>query len=449
MLSTTSAATSRAPSLPSPSAATPPAIPNLILNFPSEITGYVYSNTLGDVQIINYGKESVTGSAGTFPAKSTGLAIPPTFGHVYSAEESTGQLGIIDNTTGKTYGLNLPNVFQVVVNQGDTVVLAMVRNSEHPLSRHQAQRQHPICDLHRSHCRRHRRSRLRTLQPARLLRRRRSTASIPPLPRAGTFDRPINAYFSLDGNAVYVLNCGPECGGTTSSVTYSAARRAPGQYLHQQHQPAQQNPNAFLANVPVPGGVTAAVSDGTTLYVSGQQLQPDGLFAGNLSTINLATNTVTSVTSISDGHHTKMLFADDNTLWIGSQLCANGERAAAPRNSSQQASPPTRQPTTTASPASPCPQALRLSARRSFRPLRRAHHPCRRPLPQHQSEPVLLRRPHRPLLGSDSHKVYTAYGGQIHAFNTADGSEINNTNITVQGTALDVAYMDAVTDAAN
>ncbi len=41
--------------------------PNLILNFPSEITGYVYSNTLGDVQIINYGKESVTGSAGKFP----------------------------------------------------------------------------------------------------------------------------------------------------------------------------------------------------------------------------------------------------------------------------------------------------------------------------------------------------------------------------------------------
>jgi len=46
-------------------------------------------------------------------------------------------------------------------------------------------------------------------------------------------------------------------------------------------------------------------------------------------------------------------------------------------------------------------------------------------------------------------KVYTAYGGQVHAFNTADGSEINNVNIIVQGTALDVAYLDAVTDADN
>ena len=46
-------------------------------------------------------------------------------------------------------------------------------------------------------------------------------------------------------------------------------------------------------------------------------------------------------------------------------------------------------------------------------------------------------------------KVYTAYGGQVHVFNTADGSEINNQYVTVQGTALDVAYMDALTDDAN
>ena len=46
-------------------------------------------------------------------------------------------------------------------------------------------------------------------------------------------------------------------------------------------------------------------------------------------------------------------------------------------------------------------------------------------------------------------KVYTAYGGQVHAFNTVDGSEIDNTNITVQGTANDVAYMDASTNLAN
>jgi hypothetical protein len=45
--------------------------------------------------------------------------------------------------------------------------------------------------------------------------------------------------------------------------------------------------------------------------------------------------------------------------------------------------------------------------------------------------------------------MYTAYGGQVHAFETATGTEINNQYITVQGTALDVAYMDANTDTAN
>jgi hypothetical protein len=46
-------------------------------------------------------------------------------------------------------------------------------------------------------------------------------------------------------------------------------------------------------------------------------------------------------------------------------------------------------------------------------------------------------------------KVYTADGGQIHAFNTVDGSERDNYYITVQGTVFDVAYMDALTNAAN
>jgi hypothetical protein len=420
--------------------------PDLILNFPSEITGYVYSNTLGDVQIINYGKESVTGSAGKFPALSTGLAVPPTFGHLYSAEESVGQLGIIDNTTGLTYGLNLPNVFQVVVNQGDSVVLAMVRNSN---------------TLYRV-------IKLNANTPYAT-----STAAIagvtgavdcepfnlpvycvvavnssnPAAPTASTFDRPTNAYFSLDGNTVYVLNCGPECGGNASSVTYLQ----PGALqvnTYTSNTPA--NPNAFLANVPVPGGVTAAVSDGTTLYVSGQQLQPDGLFAGNLSTINLATNTVTSVTSISDGHHSKMLFADDNTLWVGSQLCATGERAA---RAAQEiaAGQPTDQ-----SANYNC--LTRVALPSGSTPISASIIPA---VSQSATNPVTVPYPNTnqnlyyygDLTGlcwvQTLHKVYTAYGGQIHAFNTADGSEINNKNIIIQGTALDVAYMDAFTDAAN
>ncbi|MEO6982186.1 MAG: hypothetical protein ABI072_03615, partial [Edaphobacter sp.] len=105
--------------------------PNLILNFPEQVRGYVYSDLLGDFSVVDYSKETASATAGKFPAKSTSLAIPPGFTHIYSAEASIGQLGIIDNTNGGVgYGLVIPNVYKVAVNQGDTVVLIMVRNSD-------------------------------------------------------------------------------------------------------------------------------------------------------------------------------------------------------------------------------------------------------------------------------------------------------------------------------
>jgi hypothetical protein len=403
--------------------------PDLILNFPAEITGFVYSSAKGDVQIVNYGKESVTGAAGTFPALSTGLAIPTNAGHIYSAEETIGQLGVIDNTTGQSYGLVLPNVFQVVVNQGDTVVLAMVRNSNkiYRLVKLNAN-QYPTSTaadvaIGAADC-----------QPFNL-----PVYCIVPVntgSHANAFDRPTGAYFSLDGTAVYVLNCGQECGGTTSSVTYLQ----PGVLEYNNIPTTVPDASAFANQVLVPGGVTAAVSNGTTLYVSGQQLQSDGLFAGNLSTISLATNTVTGKYSISDGNHSRMLFADDNTLWIGSQFCATGERA-------HQAS----LGVTTQAANYNCLTRFDMGAlTASIVPfVTQGSATAVVPYPNTNQNQYY----YGDLTGlcwvQGFHKVYTAYGGQVHAFNTADGSEINNVNIIVQGTALDVAYMDAVTDADN
>jgi hypothetical protein len=403
--------------------------PNLILNFPAEITGFVYSSAQGDIQIINYGKESVTGSAGTFPAKSTGLAIPTNAGHIYSAEETIGQLGIIDNTTGQSYSLILPNVFQVVVNQGDSVVLAMVRNSNtvYRLVKLNSN-QYPtstaaIVATGAADC-----------EPFNL-----PVYCIVPVntgSHASAFDRPMGAYFSLDGSTAYVLNCGQECGGTTSSVTYLQQ----GALQYNNIPKTVPDASAFTNQVLVPGGVTAAVANGTTLYVSGQQLQPDGLFAGNLSIINLASNTVTGQYSISDGNHSKMLFADNNTLWIGSQYCATGERA-------HQAS----LGVTTQAANYNCLTRFDMGALTASIV----------PFVTQGSATAVVQYPNTnqnqyyygDLTGlcwvQNFNKVYTAYGGQVHVFSTVDGSEINNVNVTVQGTALDVAYMDAVTDADN
>ena len=403
--------------------------PNLILNFPAEITGFVYSNAQGDIQIINYGKESVTGAAGTFPAKSTGLAVPPNGGHIYSAEETIGQLGVIDNATGRTYGLVLPNVFQVVVNQGDSVVLAMVRNSNKIYRLVKLNdKQFPtstaaIVATGAADC-----------EPFNL-----PIYCVVPVntgSHANAFDRPMGAYFSLDGSTAYVLNCGAECGGTTSSVTYLQQ----GVLQYNNIPTTIPDASAFTNQVLVPGGVTAAVANGTTLYVSGQQLQSDGLFAGNLSLINLATNTVTGKYSISDGNHSKMLFADDNTLWIGSQFCATGERA-------HQAS----LGVTTQAANYNCLTRFDLGALTvSIVPfVTQGSATAVVPFPNTNQDQYY----YGDLTGlcwvQGFHKIYTAYGGQVHAFNTADGSEINNVNIIVQGTALDVAYLDAITDADN
>ena len=103
--------------------------PGRIFSFPEQTRGYVYSNADGTLTVVNYGTESASGSGGSLPARSTGLAIPTDFARIFSAEESTGQLVVLDNATGKGYQLNLPNVYQVAANVGDTVALAMVRNS--------------------------------------------------------------------------------------------------------------------------------------------------------------------------------------------------------------------------------------------------------------------------------------------------------------------------------
>ena len=168
-----------------------------------------------------------------------------------------------------------------------------------------------------------------------------------------------------------------------------------------------------------------------TLYVSGQRMQSDGLFEGFLSVINLTGNQLTATYPISDGLHTKMLFGDDNTLWIGSQNCQTGYRTA---NNL----------------VNGCLTLFQLGANPSG--------------PNPLVEPA-----YGDLTGLcaiiEWHKIYTAQGGQIHIYATTStgitsvggplapgykaGSEISNFNVTVQGTAYDVAYMDAPSNAAD
>ena len=389
--------------------------PSTIQSYPEQIRGFVYSDSDGSISNVNYGTESaapvagVTGT-GAGAARSTSTFVSEDLSNIYATQESNGQLVVVNNNPAPagTYALNLPNVYKVVSNTGNTVTLAMVRNSNalYRLVRLNTNQAPPPGSV--------------DCQPYNL-------PVFCVVPVTGNFDRPVNAYFSVDGTTAYVLNCGPECGGATASV--SVLQQAP---LNLNTVPtAFPDTNATVTTVPVPGGATVALASESTLYVAGQHLVADGLLTGALSTLDLASNSVTGSYSISDGYHSKLLFADDDTLWIGSQRCATGERAKLGQNYN-------------------CLTRFdRGALTASVVPNVTPGGATTVPYPNEN----LNQYYYGDLTGlcwvQNLHKVYTAYGGQVHAFQTGDASEINNVNITVQGTALDVAYMDATTNTAN
>jgi len=163
------------------------------------------------------------------------------------------------------------------------------------------------------------------------------------------------------------------------------------------------------------GSATAGSSD-DMLYVLGQQyLQDDGLWAGRLTPIDLTTGGVGTAISVSDsapGSRTKMIVADDNTLWLGGVRCAEGERYA----TGQPYGCLTMFNTTTNSVTTIEPFQGDLTGIAAVTTL---------------------------------HKVYIAEGGQVYIYKTTDGTAMNNFYVTVTGTAYDVAYMDGTSDANN
>ena len=396
--------------------------PSQILSFPEELRAYVYSSiSPNGISVINYGTETAVGAVSGTSGPSSQFALAPDFVRVFSAEEQNGQLLVVDQSSGIVYYLNLPGVYRVSVNRGDTVALAMVRNSN---ALYRVVKLNP-----------------NSLAPPGAID---CEPNILPiycvLPVPGTFDRPYDVVYSLDGSSAYVLNCGLECGGGTNGG--SGVSFIPQGLLQINTIPTSiPYPAVVTTTVPIPGGVTAGLPSPTSLYLSGQQLQPDGLFAGNLTTLNLTTLVPSAPVRISDGMHSKMLFADDNTLWIGSQFCATGERAhQASLGATGQAGNYN------------CLTRFDLGLQTAtivpnIAP--NANGALSVPYPNEDNNLIYYGSLTGLCWVQNLHKVYTAYGGQVHAFNTVDGSEINNFNITVQGTVLDVAYMDALTNSAN
>ena len=400
------------------------ALPITIQNMPEEQFGAVYGAGDGSLSLASYAGEKTSGTVSGLSGLSSSVFITRNGAYAFAASQGSHGLSIVNQAQGNSIGLSLPNVYRVSVNPGGSVALAFAENSPYVYYPRQLSAAQTLtysggpstwpkaavdCEPQNA--------------PYWCLFQMQSpdhtdaTGNYYGAPL--TFDHPIKAVFSSDGSTAYILSCGPECGGATAA--YTRVPIAPTIFLQGQSSGLLPTTSALLsATVPIPGGASNALVDGTTMWVVGQKPQSingQTLFGGNLTVVNLANNTISSSAAISDGQPgamSRILEADDNTLWIAMTNCTTGVRYAT-------------NPTT--------------------------GYGCLTMYNTSTNAVTLL----EPYIGDATgiaavtglHKIYTAEGGQVYIYSTVDGSSINNQFVAVTGTAYDVAYIDALTDANN
>jgi len=127
------------------------------------------------------------------------------------------------------------------------------------------------------------------------------------------FDRPFFAVFSSDDSKAYVLNCGPECGGSAAGVTVLDM--------------TQPSPTPG-ATVPLPAATTALMDSGK-LYVAGTVATVgNSTGTGQLNIIDLGSFTPANPSGgpiqIGNGFHSLVSLAGNNKLFVGAKTCSTG-----------------------------------------------------------------------------------------------------------------------------
>jgi len=130
------------------------------------------------------------------------------------------------------------------------------------------------------------------------------------------FDRPVWGIFTSNTTA-YVLNCGPQCGGTAAGITVLELGASTG-----------------TSTIPL-SAATYGLLNGSTLYVAGTPPpNPPGTntcagtttaatSCGKLSVIDTNSISVVGSATITDGYHDRMQISQDGQLFIGARGCSN------------------------------------------------------------------------------------------------------------------------------
>lgn len=412
-------------------------LPLTIQNMPEEQAGAVYNSGDGSLALVSYAAEKVSTSlsvlgslaSNTEGSPYNGIFISRDLNYVYAGNPAAHVISVLDRVTGVSLTLNMNNAYGVSVNPGGTVALVFIENATQPASYSTSSGVAPnsfavytIVQLNAAEQTQainnpnfvytdpntHFSVKAQDCEPQKL-----PTWCIFPVATgpSASFDHPIKALFSPDGTTAYVINCGPECGGTTAGVTTIPIT---GSSINSGSAGASGIELTAASSIPIPNGATNAIFNGNTMYLAGQQYQPSsGLNEGFLSVLDTTSGSVTGTYPISDGTHNRMVFGDDNTLWIGSSHCDQGVRyQQAQAGASVQFGCITMFNTATNSVT----------------------------VGPYQGDGTGIAG----VLGL--HKVYTTEGGQVYIYNTTSMTALDNSNVTLAGTAIDCTYMDAVTD---
>lgn len=224
------------------------------------------------VSIIDNSKESVKQTFST-PNLVTDVAITSNGATAYASISTVGVLDSIITSSGSGTGLNIPSVSRLVMSPNGTKLLAFVDN---PNSQPFNTGGFFIVDT--------------------------ASNGVTPVTDP-SLDQPFSAVFNGSETKAFILNCGPQCGGTNASVV----------------------PIDFSGATPVFGtptplhAATVGLLSGSTLFVAGTP--PGSSGTGVLQVINTGSSTVSGTFAITDGLHQKMAMASNNRLYIGAAAC--------------------------------------------------------------------------------------------------------------------------------
>ena len=402
--------------------------PARIENLPAEHLGAVFTEN-SSLELVDYAKEAVSSNFTGFPGPPTAVLLSHDQRYIVAASIQAGEVTIADLNASPvtTVSLNLPGASAISVNVGSTLFFAFAQDSNVVYYIRRLSASDSIAYANQKWP-----ANATDCEPLNVpeycaFAINSGTGSIATYSQQN-FDHPFKALFSADGGSVFILNAGPGSGGTTGGITVLPA--APLLFSDGSQSgsiPASPARVEVFSGSSNTGVVSMGIVAGNTVYLAGQQKLKAGEWGGEIWAVNVAATPSAAVgpLSIADGFVSRMILADDNTLWIGSTGCNTGYRALSSLpdgcltvvNTSNNSVAFIEPFTTTSMDANCCDASGDVTGIAA-------------------------------ILGL--HKVYYTENGQLYIRSTASPyNMMNNANVVAIGTALDVAFIDTANDTDN